>query len=124
MYENEIDDLLDESERQAIRAKDDVQEVSGDEDAGASDDEDVQNLVSQAGSTMDKKQLLMKMLEKSGGKQTKQVFNFEEDDTAHLNGSKKPEEEPKKRGRPAAQKKVEMQLEDDDEEMDGEELEY
>ena len=76
------------------------------------------------------------MLEKqSAGGKNKQVFNFEEDDTAHLNGAlnKKPatagdekDDEPKRgRGRPAAgAKKVEMELADDDEEMDDEEVEY
>ena len=131
-YENEIDALLDESERAAIKAKDEVQEVSGDEDAGASEDEEVYKNLASAASALDKKQLLMKMLEKqSAGGKNKQVFNFEEDDTAHLNGSlnKKgddKDDEPKRgRGRPAGgQKKVEMQLEDDDEEMDDEEVEY
>lgn len=54
--------MLDESERAAIHAKDDLQELSGDEEA--SEDEEIQNLVSQAGSAMDKKKLLMKMLDK------------------------------------------------------------
>jgi hypothetical protein len=43
--------------------------------------------VSGAKTAMDKKRLLLQMLDKqsSGGK--KQTFNFEEDDTAHLNGN-------------------------------------
>jgi hypothetical protein len=42
--------------------------------------------VSGAKTAMDKKRLLLQMLDKqSGGK--KQTFNFEEDDTAHLNGT-------------------------------------
>lgn len=43
-YEDEIDALLDESERAAIKQKEEVQELSGDEEA--SEDEEIQNLVS------------------------------------------------------------------------------
>lgn len=134
MFENEIDALLDEAERAEIAKAAEVAEISGDEEGQSEDEEEARarSMVQGAQTAAEKKRLLMQMLEKqSGGK--KQIFNFEEDDTAHLNGTlNKPppdkDDEPKRgRGRPAAaagKKGVEMELADDDDEMEDEEGEY
>jgi hypothetical protein len=106
-------------------------EASGSEDNNSmsegSDNEDDTNELQ---SVTDKKRYLLKMLEKQGGgTNTKQVFNFEEEDQpiapVKVNGASNGQanensDSKKKRGRPANK----VHLEEDDEEMDEDDPEY
>ena len=105
-YENEIDILMNGEEFKNTAKKElspdvEMQDVQSSEGSDISDDEEVQQFKSAA----DRKRYLLKMMEKKGNTNSKQVFNFEEEDviqtvpqeipTANGNGGKRG------RGRPA-----------------------
>lgn len=125
-FENEIDQLLNEAKTIEIQEEkpdaDMNRQASSGEDDEASEesDQDIENAELQ--SATDRKKFLLKMLEKqTGGANIKQVFNFEEED--NIVAPKANVEKQVRRGRPANTNNK-MQLEDDDEEMEGEEPEY
>ena len=121
-----LDSSLKDKEGDKSESKSKEVEVSSDDNAGSDASDDEQQKYPQTG--LERKQMLLKMLEKQGGG-AKQTFNFEEDDTiGHAGATAQQvaegaaEARRKQRGRPPNPK---MQIaEDDEEDMDDEEVEY
>lgn len=120
-YENEIEKLLDGMELPVSKPKADIEMIDGNressDDDGAASDSSVEDIKYPA-TANDRKEFLMKMLEKqTGGAKT--TFAFEEDD-APFGGAVRVDEPSKRRGRP---KNKEMEA-DEDEDEDMEDPEY
>ena len=127
-YDNEIDALINGPSVDDDKPMTDVMEANQIKNIGeppSSDDEGPDESDSDASdndmlnSAMDKKKLLLRMLDQqTGGANQKQIFNFEEDDNPV--GGKEHEEErvPKKKGKGPAPDKMELEEDDDDEDME------
>lgn len=124
-YDNEIDALINGPSVDDEKPMADIMEINQIKNIGeppSSDDEGPDESDSDASdqdipkSAMDKKKMLLRMLDQqTGGVNQKQIFNFEEDDNP-IGG--KEHDGPQKKGKGPAPDKMELEEDDDDEDME------